>query len=52
MLHALMGMTVLAIGYALYKHATFAQVKAVVSALESVAVTDAKAVLAAIKAKL
>ena len=52
LLHGLVGLSVLAVAYAFYKHMSFAQVKAVVSALETVAVTDAKAVLTAIKTKL
>jgi len=52
MLHILMGFSLAAVGYALYKHMSFAQVKAIVVALETTAVTDAKLVLAALKAKL
>ena len=43
---------VVALGYALYKHLTVAGIKAEIAKLEASAVTDGKAVIAAIKAKL
>jgi hypothetical protein len=52
LIHGLVGLTIVATGYALWKHMSFSQVKTVVLTLEAAAVTDAKAVLAAIKARL
>lgn len=43
---------VVAIGVALYKHVTITQIKTELQKLEAASVTDAKAVIAAIKAKL
>jgi hypothetical protein len=52
MFHAVVGFAVLSVGYAFYKHMSFAQIKTIVATLEAAAVTDAKAVLAAIKTRL
>lgn len=49
----LLGVTVVvAVAYAIYKHYTVAQIAAEILKLEAAAVTDAKIVIAAIKAKL
>lgn len=44
--------TITALAYALYKHLTVADIKAEIAKLEAAVVTDAKAVISAIKAKL
>jgi len=54
-MHVLFGLVVVAVSaitYAVYKHLTLAEVKAEVLKIETEVVTDAKAVIARIKAVL
>lgn len=54
-MHVLIGLGVVAAGavvYAVYKHLTVAEVKAEIAKIEAEVVTDAKAVIARIKAVL